>query len=197
MEQATVREDLAFLRSLMDESQAFLCGTWRHQLVWGLVGISGLAGTWVSMNVGAFGRIPWIWGVWVGVGWFYSLLLARRDAFRPSARSVASRAFGGIWLALGVTLTLLGLATMFTGAVDPLGLPGIIAIVFGAGYFASGYVGGLQWLKGVGALWWGGGVALLIWSSPDALLGLAGMTLPLGIGPALRLRRTERDAADL
>ena len=76
-------------------------------------------------------------------------------------------------MGLGVTLTLLGTVSMFSGAIDPRTMSGIVAIVFGAGYFATGFAGGLRWIQGVGVAWWVGGVALLLWQSPDALLALA------------------------
>lgn len=193
MTEATAREELAWIRSLMDQSQAFLCGTWRHQLLWGVVGTVGLAGSWNAVRVGRFTDIPWIWLVALGLGWVSSMRVARHQATHAAVRSVAARAFGGIWLALGVSLTLLGAATIVFGAIDPPALSGIVAIIFGAGYFASGFTAGLRWIQAVGVAWWIGGAALLIWRGPDAMLVLAGMTLLLEVGPALRLRSIERE----
>ena len=95
---------------------------------------------------------------------------------------------------MGITLTLFGGTSLLTGAIDPKALSGIIAIVFGAGYFASGFISGMTWLTRVGAAWWGGGLVLLVWSPPDTLLLLAGLTLALAVAPALRLRQIERDS---
>ena len=74
-------------------------------------------------------------------------------------------------------------------------MSGVVAIVFGAGYFATGFTAGLRWLQGVGAAWWIGGVGLLLWQSPQGLLALAAMTILLEIGPALRLRQLARASA--
>lgn len=160
MDQAAARQELAAIRALMAESQGFLGGSWRHQLVWGLLGASGLTATWWAVSAGS--------------------------AVRP----------GWIWLALGVTLTLIGAASILTGTLAPRSLPGLIALVFGAGYFASGLVAGVRWLAGVGVGWWVAGAGLLQWSSgPGSLLVLAGLTLVLEVGPALALRRLERSGA--
>jgi hypothetical protein len=190
MEEATAREELAWIRSLMDQNQRFLRGTWRHQFVWGLVGTVGLVGTWLAVRTQSTGWIPWIWVICVGSGWAYSLPFSRgrRSVGPPRVRSAASRAFGGIWMALGVTLTLLGTVSMFSGAIEPRAMPGIVAVVFGSAYFATGFVGGLRWIQIVGVTWWIGGVGLLFQQGPDALLVLAAMTVALEIGPALRLR---------
>lgn len=188
MHESAVHEDLAWIRSLMDESHRFLGGTWRHQVVWGIVGVTGMLGTYASLSTGRFGLIPWLWVVSIGGGWFYSLVVARGGETSAAVRNAAARAFGGIWIGLGVTLTLLGGLTLFTGALEPSGLSGVIALVFGSGYFASGFVAGLRWMQGVAVGWWIGGVVLLYWPSPSGLLLLAAMIVVLEIGPALRLR---------
>jgi hypothetical protein len=194
VERATVHEELAAIRSLMADSQSFLRGTWPHQLAWGVIGTTGVLATWIALGAGSYSATVWIWGVLVAHVWIFSFAVMRRGDGGAPVRNVASRAYGGIWIALGVTLTILGTMTAGVGAVDPLGLPGLIAVVFGAGYFASGWLAGLRWLTAVGVVWWVAGVALLIWSDPRGLLVLAALTLLLEVGPALALRRMERTA---
>lgn len=190
----TAREELAHIRSLMEDGQRFLCGTWRHQLLWGVLSLAGLAATWLAAGRGWIAVIWWIWPVVLLVGWAGSLRLgSRRQA--PPVRNVAGRAFAGIWVGLGVTLTLLGTLAVWAGALDPRALPGVLALVFGLGYFASGHLSGLGWLTAVGLFWWAGGGVLLFWRGSGALLGLAALVLVLEIGPALALRRLERDPA--
>jgi hypothetical protein len=118
-----------------------------------------------------------------------------RRGGRTPVRNVAMRAFGGIWMSLGVTLTLIGSVSVYSGALEPSSLPGVLAVVFGAGYFASGFVAGLVWLSAVGVAWWAGGVGLLFWRTPGNLLVLAAMVVALEVVPALVLRRRERAGA--
>jgi len=191
MERTQAHEELAWIRSLMSESQSFLSGTWKHQLVWGLIATVGLVATWFAIQTGSYGSIPWGWAVLIAVGWAYSLL-SERSGSRHEVRNVAGRAFGGLWMGLGGTLTLLGGLSLTTGVIEGALLTGLVPIVFGAGYFASGYLAGLRWLSGVGVAWWAGGVALLFWDSPDAILALAAMTATLEMGPALVLQQIER-----
>lgn len=193
MHESAVREDIAWIRSLMDESHRFLGETWRHQAVWGVVGITGMLGTYASLATDRYALVPWLWGLCLGAGWFYSLVLSRHGA-SSAVRSAAARAFGGIWIGLGVTLTLIGGLTVLTGVIEASALSGVVALIFGAGYFASGFVAGLRWLQAVAVGWWVGGVVLLYWPTPESLLLLAAMMAVLELGPALRLRRIEADA---
>ena len=50
MDKDAGREELAAIRSLMAESQGLLTGSWRHQLVWGLLTTFALFGTWVAIR---------------------------------------------------------------------------------------------------------------------------------------------------
>lgn len=195
MDNATARADLAWIRAATDQTHQFLCGSWRHQLVWGFVGVFGLVATWSANQLNQPTAIGIIWFVSVAGGWAWSLREGRYAGRGAPVRSVAARTFGGIWMATGVCITLIAGIAVFSGAVDPRSLSGIIAILFGGGYFASGFVAGLRWLTGVAVAWWVGGVALLFWRSPEAVLALAAMVVLLEIGPALRLRRVEQDSA--
>lgn len=194
MDTAAAREDLAWIRAATDQSHQFLCGSWRHQVVWGVIGTLGLLGTWAAYQMSRPNLISIIWVVAIPGGWAWSIQAARSAERSASIRSVAARTFGGIWIATGVCVTLIAGLAVFAGAVDPRSLSGLIAILFGGGYFASGFVAGLKWLMAVAGAWWIGGAALLFWPGPNAILVLAGMTLLFELGPALRLRRIEQES---
>lgn len=192
----SVQDDLAAIRSLMMSSQRLVRGTWSHQLIWGCLVTVGLVSTWLIERTGRFDLLTGIWIAVLVAGWTFSVVRSRGVESAPPARNVATRAFGGIWIGLGVTLTILGLATIPTGAVAPDGLPGVIATVLGAGYFASGFLAGIWWMSAVGVGWWVGGGLLLIWQGSHALLVLAALTVALEILPALALRAMEAGSAD-
>ncbi|MBW3535907.1 MAG: hypothetical protein KY453_11950 [Gemmatimonadetes bacterium] len=195
MNGAAAGQDLAWIRALMEDSQRLLRGTWRHQAVWGLLSAVGLVATWWAVSGS---RLTMAWAVWpllLVVGWSLSFALARKDGARRPVRNLASRAFGGVWIGSGVTLTLLGTLGLYSGAVAPSALPGVLSLVLGLGYFASGFVTGLGWLRWIGVAWWLVGSGLMVWRGPGGLLVLAVAALLLEVGPALTLRREEAEAS--
>lgn len=191
MDPDDAREDLAAIRALMTDSQRLVRGTWSYQLVWGILATAGLTGTWIAQRTERYDAILLMWVALVAVGWAFSIARSRRDRSSAPVRNAATRAFGGIWMGLGVTLTLIGIVTIPTGAVAPGGLPGILAALLGAGYFASGFLAGLRWMLYVGLAWWLAAGALLVWQGPAAILALAALTVVLEIVPALVLRTFE------
>lgn len=191
MDPSTPQQELRAIRSLMADSQAYLAGTWRHQLAWGCLTTVGLLGTWASTLTGAYGVVNWLWAGVLIVGWTGSLTLERTRT-PPPVRNAAGRAFAGVWLGTGVALTLTGTVAVWSGSLAPAALPGMLAVLFGAGYFASGFLAGLGWMGWTALAWWIGGAALLWWPGPHALLVLAAMVLLLEVAPALVLRYRER-----
>jgi hypothetical protein len=191
MDPSVAHQELRAIRGLMADSQAYLAGTWRHQLAWGCLTMLGLLGTWGSTLYGAYSVVPWLWAAVLGGGWSWSILVERART-PPPVRNSAGRAFAGIWMGTGVALTLTGTVAVWSGSLAPAALPGMLAVLFGAGYFASGFLAGLGWMGWLALAWWLGGAALLWWPGPHALLGLAVMVLLLEVTPALVLRERER-----
>lgn len=190
-DEQTIRDDLAAIRTLMTDSQRLVQGTWWYQLVWGLLITLGLVATWFGEQSGRYGLIGAAWVALVVIGWTASFVRGRHEASEAKVRNAASRAFSGIWIGLGVALTMVGMVSIPAGAVAPDGLPGVLAILLGAGYFATGFVSGLRGLIVVSIGWWLGGGALLFFQGPSAILGLAVLTVFLEIAPALVLRGME------
>jgi len=194
-ESTSAHEELAWIRSLMEESQRTLAGTWRHQALWGVLSAGGLLGTWALLAAGRSTPIGWMWAALLTVGWAGSLWLGRRARGRAGVRSSTGRMFGAVWMGAGVTLTLIGGAGIWSPTVPQHILPGVLATVIAAGYFASGFLAGLGWLRGVAAAWWACGLLFLLLPGPWTLAAMAAAVLLLQVGPALALRRQARAAA--
>lgn len=187
---STAREEIAFIRGLMDENRRLVAGSWRHQVVWGSLTAAGLGVTWWVLREGGAAPIGWVWVALLVVGWAASWWMGRGEARAAPVRNQATRGFAGIWVGIGITLTLLATVGLYGGGLDPRVLPGVLACVLGAGYWASSRVTGIDWLAMVGVGWWAGGCALLLTDlGPTALLVLAGMTVLLEVLPGLALRR--------
>jgi len=190
------RNDLEWIRAAVDRGQQRLASTWHHQLLWGCITTVGLILTWTAIQLEARLLLTSVWPTLIVIGWTLSVLsetyLVRLRGARPKAGS-GPQASAGIWVGIGVGLTLLGTLGMATGALQPRALPMVVSVLLGSGYFATGHLADLGWLRGVGVAWWVVGSILAFATGTWTLLALAGATVVLEIGPALVLR--ERQAA--
>ncbi len=187
----SAQQELAWIRELMVDSRRALHGSWQHQVLWGCLISAGLAGTWA---VAYAGRPEWIgpgWATLIMIGWGGSVLLGRRLAAGARVNTQSEGLFAGVWVGVGAALTLFGTVGMASGALSPTTLPGVVAILMGVGYFASGHLAGLGWLRLVGVAWWLVGTGMLVIAGAWTLPALAAAFATLTLGPALVLRRQE------
>lgn len=190
------QDDLAAIRRLMEDSQAAAADDGRHFLLWGTLTAAGLLGTYAAV-AGALAVDPrWLWGVLLAVGWAGSIWLGFRGARGTRVTTLGRRLLALVWIACGVTMTLIAAAGLLGGAVDVRALSGLMAVVVGGPYLASAALTGERWLAAVAAAWWIAGGVMLFVPGLYTLPLLAAMALAFQAAPgALLYRRWRRRAA--
>lgn len=174
----------------MASNRRLVVGTWRHQVWWGALVGAGMAATWWAHVQEAWLALAVLWPVVIPVGWLGSWQLGRRRAAAP-VRNAVTRSFVGIWVGIGVALSLMGIAGIAGGGIEPTVFPGIAAVLFGAGYLASARATGLAWLAGVAVVWWLAALPLLVLPGSWSYLALALLLVALQTGSGLALSREE------
>lgn len=186
------QQDLAVIRRLMEESQTAVAEDGRHFLLWGALSAAGLLGTWAA-TVGAWTLDPrWLWAVLVGLGWVGSFWMGVRSGRRARVRTLGGRLIAVVWIACGITLTLIAAAGLLRGAVPVQALSGLVAVVLAGGFLGSAVLTGRRWLGAVAAAWWLGGGLMLFFPGLYTLPLLAAMAIALQVVPGLVLRRRAR-----
>ena len=196
MQEQTARDELAMIRSLMQDSQRIVHENGAHYLGWGVLSAAALLLTYAAAASRLDSIIPWIWVVAIGAGWVFSLWIARRSRRTARVRTLAGRLLGAIWMGCGITLTLFGFIGGATGAIPWGSLQGVLAGILGIGYFASSFVYDSAAWRYLAAGWWAGAALMLLWPGPHTLLLLAALVVALEIVPgALLYARSRRETA--
>lgn len=186
------QQDLAVIRRLMEESQTAVAEDGRYFLLWGVLTAAGLLGTWAAVT-GAVALDPrWLWGALVGAGWIGSFWMGFRSGNQPRVRTLGGRLIAVVWIACGITLTLIAAAGLLGGAVPVRALSGLVSVVVAGGFLASAVLTGQRWLGAVAAAWWLGGGLMLFLPGLYTLPLLAAMAIALQVVPGLVLRRQAR-----
>jgi hypothetical protein len=200
MNEDAVRDDIAFIRRTMEQGRRVV-GAWSPDvLVWGIAIAIGYFGTYARVR-GYWTIDPhWLWLACIVLPWAYTLrrLVARLvavEADAPAERRLASPLVIQ-WLACGIFLTILGLATIFSGDRDPWWINPVVAGVMGIGFFVSSFLSNVVWLRWVGIAWWVGEVALFaLRQRPEGLLLAGALMLVLFAVPGFVLMRGRRECA--
>lgn len=192
---STIEADLSAVRGLMEQSSRAIHDSGWHHVVWGSVVatatllVRGVAGDWPAANPG------WTWAVAVALGWVLSVVAGRAAYQERPATTGADSVTRRVWVAVGISLTLLGFVGIPTGSITSSGLSTVTAVLLAMGYFASSVGPDLRWFLGLAVAWWGGAVVLLLLPRDITQLAFAGMMLVIEVGVGLALIARNRSGA--
>ena len=192
------QQELREIRRLMLESQRTVSDHGAHFVVWGLL-IS------VSLVVGHLSRggvlpVPerWLWVGAIAMGWAFSLWKGWSESRTEAVRSLANQVLTGIWVACGISLTILGFLSMGTGLIGWRALAAVICVVIGLCYFASGTIYRDPWIRPLACAWWLGGIAFFTVPALPYDLTLAAMIIAFQVAPGVvRYRRARAEVGQL
>jgi len=200
MNEDAARDDIAFIRRTMEQGRRVV-GAWSPDvLVWGIAIAIGYFGTYARVR-GYWTVDPArLWLACIVLPWAYTLRrlparLVARGPDAPAERQLASP-LAIQWFACGIFLTILGLATIFSGDRDPWWINPAVAGVMGIGFFVSSFLSNVVWLRWVGIAWWVGEVALFaLRQRPEGFLLAGALMLVLLAVPGFVLMRGRRACA--
>jgi hypothetical protein len=200
MDADAAREDIAFIRRTIEQGRR-IAGAWSpDMLVWGIAIAIGYVGTYARVRGYWTVEPNWLWLACILLGWAYSLRrlpprLFARDPNAPAERRLALP-LPMLWFACGIFLTILGLASIFSGERNPWWINPATAGVMGIGFFVSSFLSNVVWLRWVGIAWWAGELAAFVLRQrPEGLLLMGALMLVLVALPGLLLMRGRRECA--
>jgi hypothetical protein len=160
MEQIDARQELVFIKKVIQDSRTAVVDNGIEYIVWGALVALGMFGTVALVRLGAAGgRVTLaLWAGIMGVGWAFSLIRHHRHRRRAPAETLAGRLLGAIWLGCGVAIMLFLFVHGPVRHADPCPP---IAAVLGIGFFLSGMLMDFMPLRWSGICWWLGSAALL------------------------------------
>ena len=200
MNEDAVREDIAFIRRSIEQGRR-IAGAWSpDMLVWGIAIGLGYFGTYARVKGHWTVEPNWLWLACILLPWAYTLRRLPARLFGRAPEALAERHFGSPlamqWFACGIFLTILGLATIFSGERNPWWINPAVAGVMGIGFFVSSFLSNVVWLRWVGIAWWAGELAALVLRDrPEGLLLAGALMLALVALPGLILMRGRRECA--
>jgi hypothetical protein len=199
MEQLDAKQELAFIRKVIQDSRSTMVDNGVEYIFWGVLVACGMFGTFALDKLNATDRAGGAWiylTLWIGImggGWTYSLIRYLRLHRQARVHTLAGRMLGTIWLACGITIMLLIFALGPLGKADPCPA---IAAVLGIGFLLSGVLMDFAPLRWASVCWWAGAIVLaLIRPIPTEMLVFGGMMIAFQVVPGIVLHRAWQENA--
>lgn len=154
-EELDLKDRLQLIESMISEGRR-TTGSWAWAFVfWGVAYYVAIAWT-------AYNHSSWAWPVTMGFAWVTCWALIqrqRKNQPRQKPATTVGRAIHAIWLAMGISLTLLLPALAFSGRFSQHIFVAIVAAMLALANGASGMI--VRWKAQIASaiVWWGATVA--------------------------------------
>lgn len=173
MVEKKIQEDLAVIKQIMLESRQSFYNIGIHLVVWGGIVILALLLTYYNLSIKYLLPEYWIWLVGFGLAWIFEFSQYLRKKKSDKVKNKFTRIIYTLWMSILMTMMIY---SVFGGVGGNLveGGNGIIAGLLAIGYFVTGEVNELKWVKYLGFGWWIG--VIILFFSPNEI-GLLIMAL--------------------
>ncbi len=186
MVEKKIQEDLAVIKKIMLESRQRFYNVGIHLVVWGGIVVLALLLTYYNLSIKYLFPEKWIWFVGFGLAWVFELWQYKRYQHGERVYNKLNRITSTLWMSLLITMMIYGIFGGIGGNFIEGG-NGIIAGLLAIGYFVTGEVNEMKWVKYLGFGWWVGAVILFFSPNDIGVLIMALLMMLLQFIPGVIL----------
>jgi len=161
MEQDQAREEIRFIREMIEKTRSSAVKSGPYLIVWGILVILAIIGMYL-LEIGKLYEWIWIdWIVFMGIGTVYTVFQAIKEQRKNRVRTYAVVTVSYLWSACGIAFILLGFVFPLLRLYSYEPIPIFISVIAGIALFVSGGI--FQWdlLKWGGMLFWIGALVMV------------------------------------
>ena len=172
MVEKKIQEDLAVIKQIMLESRQRFYNIGIHLVVWGGIVIVSLLLTFYSLSIKYLFPENWIWLIGFTLAWIFEFWQYKRKKNSERDYNKLSRVSIAMWMSILITMMIYGIFGGMSGHFMEGG-NAIIAGLLAIGYFVTGEVNEMKWIKYLGFGWWLGAIILFFTPSDLSILIMA------------------------
>jgi len=189
MDKRAAKEQLAFIKSVMDDSQKVVADNGDGFILWGvLIILAGIASYFLDQfELNQFQG--WLYLGIVGIGWIYMLTIHRKTDRSVIGNPLTKKIIDSIWIAVLAAMTLLGFVGGASQTIDLDHMTAVMYTILGIAYFLQGVITGKNWVRNLGFGWWIGSIILFFITGASAAILAVIMMIGLQIIPGIIFRR--------
>lgn len=166
MVEKKIQEDLAIIKQIMLESRQNFYNVGIHLVVWGGIVILALLLTFYNLSIKYLLPEYWIWLVGFTLGMIFEYLQSKRYHSFTNFHNKLNRISRMLWTSIVITIMMFVIIGGISGHLTR-GPSAFIAGLLAIGYFVTGEVIEMKWIKYLGFGWWIG--AIILFFSPNEI----------------------------
>lgn len=190
MEANDAEIELSVIKTIMEDSRKAVYDSGIQGIFWSILIAVILIVNYAILILGlGYQYIGLSWLVLTLLGSIISIFIAIKEKKIIRVKTFAGRILTSIWVAIGISNSIMAFAATIPRAFDPLYIVPLDCIVFGVGFYVCSTIIQMKFLKLLTYIWWLGGVAFMFFPSIHCLLFFSLMLIVSIIIPALQNRK--------
>ncbi|MFA8342761.1 MAG: hypothetical protein ACEPO8_07275 [Rhodothermaceae bacterium] len=187
MDKNKALEDLAFVKNIIEESnQSVIFG--RGFIVWGVLIAISLIATYTMIKTQTYSYISWWWCIVIGGGWLYEAINWKKSVKRDQPRTFIDKIIGKVWLAMGISASIIGISGMFFTNFG-MHISALISLVLAVAYLTTGELLKKTYWRYFAGGWWAVSIVMLLWPGVHTTLIMAGAMVAFQIVPGIIIQK--------
>lgn len=187
MDEFDARQELLFIRKVIDDGRTALGHDGKAMIVWGAIVVAGMIAMFLSVSLTLGVNYLILWGVLIGAGWIFTLFFDVSARRKARFSTFGGRVVSQLWLGCGIVMTVVGFVTPLVGALKPWAIIPIMSLILGIAYLVTGAVYDDRWIRFSSVAWWLSGIIMLVWPGVYMFLVFASLVIAFQIVPGVRL----------
>jgi len=186
MDEKAAVEELAFIKNIIKDSRNSFALNGKPYIFWGILIVVGLFLQY-SSDILDFRYMFFVWLLLIGIGWAYAYFESRKHKQKSKTTSLAGKILGSVWLACGISMTIIGFLGTISGAIKGVYVSPVLSLVLAIAYFITGVLYDYKWQRNLSFGWWLGAIFMFFFPGKYSTLIMAFMMIVLQIIPGIIL----------
>jgi hypothetical protein len=187
MEKQQAELEINMIKQIIDDSKKIVIDDGKGFIIWGVLIVIGLLGTYFFVPLRLYEYISWLWITVIGIGWVYTIIIHAVKDHKKKVKTFAGKILGALWFSCGVSMTIVGFIGTGSGSYGAYTISPLMSVILGIAYFVTGIIYGRAWVRNLAIGWWIGAIVTFIWTGMYSLLVFAVMMIMLQVIPGIIL----------
>lgn len=164
MESAQFQEDLQYVKSMIENNRRRLIDNGITYIITAVfVGIGVVVSYFLGIN-GKQSILPYLWIPLIILLVAVNIFLQSKLEKKVLTRTFIGKIFDAVWLACGIPILIITLFYFLTASIQLSTLFIAISAILGIGYYLTGVINELIFMKYLAYIWWFGTILSLFWN---------------------------------
>ncbi|MGD8779719.1 MAG: hypothetical protein PVH88_12240 [Ignavibacteria bacterium] len=163
MDRDQLQEDITFIKNMIENNRRLLVD---NGIAYISIGVYIVIGVTISYFLEINGKTNFVTPLWLLLMAFlivFNYMAQKRIKRKQTRKTFASEIFNATWIACAIPITVVSVLYFIIDAISTSSLFVVVSTILGIGYYLTGIINELKFMKYLAFGWWLGSVTAISW----------------------------------